>query len=334
MVGRHVTSDQTQIPPTVSLEIVQIKPALRKAGALCVLMAITCAGCGTRESTSDRSRNTGTSTISFTGCTDSQTSFADEARGEAVALATAASAYLRANSTGRRFTTWFGTPTSARWTTVTAAFERAATALAGNLDITCNNPDCGSGTFTFSYPTQTDPHRLYACDAFWTAGKTGADSRGGSLIHEITHAKDIAGTTDFQFGMTAASDLAMSQPDVAVTNADNYEYFAENPTNIVDIVTSTTSTSTSSTSTSTTTTSPQTTVLNVATTDVPTTTSASSTTTNPTTTTIRPLPTTTLAANAPTQGKRRVVTIVCKKSNVKKKVTGANPRCPSGYKKI
>lgn len=313
-------------------------------------MAITCAGCGTRESTSDRSRNTGTSTISFTGCTDSQTSFADEARGEAVALATAASAYLRANSTGRRFTTWFGTPTSARWTTVTAAFERAATALAGNLDITCNNPDCGSGTFTFSYPTQTDPHRLYACDAFWTAGKTGADSRGGSLIHEITHAKDIAGTSDFQYGMTAAADLAMSRPDVAVTNADNYEYFAENPTGIVDVATSTTSTSTSSTSTSTT--SPQTTVLNSATTDVPTTTApsarpasidattttASPTTTNPTTTsmstrTIQPLPATTLAANAPTHGKRRVVTIVCKKSNVKKKVTGANPRCPSGYKK-
>lgn len=294
-------------------------------------MAITCAGCGTRESTSDRSRNTGTSTISFTGCTDSQTSFADEARGEAVALATAASAYLRANSTGRRFTTWFGTPTSARWTTVTAAFERAATALAGNLDITCNNPDCGSGTFTFSYPTQTDPHRLYACDAFWTAGKTGADSRGGSLIHEITHAKDIAGTSDFQYGMTAAADLAMSRPDVAVTNADNYEYFAENPTGIVDVATSTTSTSTtststSSTSTSTPTTSPPTTALYVATTDVPTTTTS--------TTTIQPLPTTTLAANAPTQGKRRVVTIACKKSNVKKKVTGANPRCPSGYKKI
>lgn len=293
-------------------------------------MAITCAGCGTRESTSDRSRNTGTSTISFTGCTDSQTSFADEARGEAVALATAASAYLRANSTGRRFTTWFGTPTSARWTTVTVAYERAVRALAGNLDITCNDPGCGSGTFTFSYPTQTDPHRLYACDAFWTAGKTGADSRGGSLIHEITHAKDIAGTTDFQFGMTAASDLAMSQPDVAVTNADNYEYFAENPTNIVDIVTSTTSTSTSSTST--TTTSPQTTVLNVASTDVPTTTNP--TTTTMSTTTVQPQSTTTLAANAPTRGKRRVVTIVCKKSNVKKKVIGASPRCPSGYKKI
>ena len=301
------------------------------SGALCVLMAITCAGCGTRESTSDRSRNTGTSTISFTGCTDSQTSFADEARGEAVALATAASAYLRANSTGRRFTTWFGTPTAARWTTVTAAFERAATALAGNLDITCNSPGCGSGTFTFSYPTQTDPHRLYACDAFWAAGTTGSDSRGGSWIHEITHAKDIAGTSDFQYGMTAAADLAISRPDVAVTNADNYEYFAENPTGIVDVATSTTSTSTtststSSTSTSTPTTSPPTTALYVATTDVPTTTTS--------TTTIQPLPTTTLAANAPTQGKRRVVTIACKKSNVKKKVTGANPRCPSGYKKI
>ena len=303
-------------------------------------MAIICAGCGTRESTSDRSRKTGTSTISFTGCTDSQTSFADEARGEAVALATAASAYLRANSTGRRFATWFGTPTAARWASVTVAYERAATALAGNLDIMCNDPGCGSGTFTFSYPMQTAPHRLYACDAFWNAGKTGADSRGGSLIHEITHAKDVAGTSDFQYGTTAAADLAMSQPDVAVTNADNYEYFAENPTNIVDVATSTTSTSTS-TSTTTTTTTPQTTVLNVATTDVSTTTAPSSspTSTNTTmttmsTTTVHPRPTTTLAANAPTLGKRRVVTIVCKKSNVKKKVTGANPRCPSGYKKV
>jgi peptidyl-Lys metalloendopeptidase len=38
----------------------------------------------------------------------------------------------------------------------------------------------------------------------------------------------VAGTDDFAYGQTAAMNLAINNPNNAVQNADNHEYFAEN----------------------------------------------------------------------------------------------------------
>jgi peptidyl-Lys metalloendopeptidase len=66
------------------------------------------------------------------------------------------------------------------------------------------------------------------CKAFWTAPLAGTDSKGGTLIHELSHFNVTAGTDDHVYGQTGAKNLAISDPAAALDNADNHEYFAEN----------------------------------------------------------------------------------------------------------
>ena len=57
---------------------------------------------------------------------------------------------------------------------------------------------------------------------------TGTNSKAGTLIHEMSHFNVVAGTDDFVYGQTGAKNLAITNPNDAVMNADNHEYFAEN----------------------------------------------------------------------------------------------------------
>jgi peptidyl-Lys metalloendopeptidase len=57
---------------------------------------------------------------------------------------------------------------------------------------------------------------------------TGTDSKAGTLIHEMSHFNVVASTDDYVYGQTGAMNLALTNPDQAVDNADNHEYFAEN----------------------------------------------------------------------------------------------------------
>jgi peptidyl-Lys metalloendopeptidase len=72
------------------------------------------------------------------------------------------------------------------------------------------------------------PYKIYVCRAFWSAPLAGTDSKGGTLIHEMSHFTAVAGTGDLVYGQTAAANLAVTNPAGAITNADNHEYFAEN----------------------------------------------------------------------------------------------------------
>ena len=44
----------------------------------------------------------------------------------------------------------------------------------------------------------------------------------------MSHFDVVASTDDFVYGQTGAMSLAITDPDDAVMNADNHEYFAEN----------------------------------------------------------------------------------------------------------
>jgi peptidyl-Lys metalloendopeptidase len=57
---------------------------------------------------------------------------------------------------------------------------------------------------------------------------TGTDSKGGTLVHEMSHFTVVAGTDDWAYGQAAAGALAGSNPDRAIDNADSHEYFGEN----------------------------------------------------------------------------------------------------------
>ena len=50
----------------------------------------------------------------------------------------------------------------------------------------------------------------------------------GTLIHEFSHFSINGHTYDYYYGREKSTKLATDNPDDAIFNADNYEYFAEN----------------------------------------------------------------------------------------------------------
>ena len=112
-----------------------------------------------------------------------------------------------------------------RWAEARTHFERSRDAFqtqALTLDCSCKK----KGTYAYVYPNQ--PYKIYVCGAFWSAPMTGTDSKGGTLVHEMSHFNVVAGTDDVVYGQSGAKNLAITDPAGALNNADSHEYFAEN----------------------------------------------------------------------------------------------------------
>jgi peptidyl-Lys metalloendopeptidase len=161
---------------------------------------------------------------SFERCTTTQQSELVTALNAARAYAVDSRGYTNGGRTGARYTTWFGTYLASRYTTVNAHYNAIDDAL-GNQVMTFN---CGCKKQYFAYVYPNQPYRIYLCRAFWNAANTGTDSRAGTLIHEVSHFDVVANTDDVVYGTANAKALATSNPNDAVRNADNHEYFSEN----------------------------------------------------------------------------------------------------------
>jgi peptidyl-Lys metalloendopeptidase len=168
----------------------------------------------------------GTKSTSFSGrCSTTQQSTIASAVGAAQGMANDSVNYF--NGTPRastRYTTWFGAYSQAGWNEVRGHYVNIKDALDNKpLVFDCS---CKKSYYAYVYPTQ--PYKVYLCRAFWTAPLTGTDSKGGTIVHELSHFNVIAGTDDFAYGQTAAKNLALTNPAQARLNADSHEYFAEN----------------------------------------------------------------------------------------------------------
>lgn len=162
--------------------------------------------------------------VSFTGsCSNSEQSTLLSALDAAKDMTNSSVSYLNGNA-GPRYTTWFGTYSSTRWNKVASNFDAIKDAFDNKpktLDCSCNQ-----SYYAYVYPNQ--PYKIYLCKAFWSAPLTGTDSKGGTLVHEMSHFNATAGTDDIVYGQTGAKNLAISDPNGATNNADSHEYFAEN----------------------------------------------------------------------------------------------------------
>lgn len=162
---------------------------------------------------------------SFSACTVDQQSLLVSARNQAKTYSSQAENYLFANNSGTlRYTEWFGAYSSTRYNTVKTNFTAISDAWdnAGvNFDCKCKQP-----YYAYVYPNQ--PYNIYLCKAFWTAPLAGTDSKAGTLIHEMSHFDIVAATDDVVYGQAGARDLADTDPNSAIINADSHEYFAEN----------------------------------------------------------------------------------------------------------
>lgn len=163
-------------------------------------------------------------TTSFVKCTTTQQTTLVTARDEAANYSSGALNYLQAGLQGLRYTTWFGIYNSSRYNTVTAHFDSISDAM-DTAPVTFN---CGCKKKYYAYVYPNQPYIIYLCRVFWTAPMTGTDSKAGTLIHEMSHFYVVASTDDYVYGQTGAKSLAITDPDLAINNADNHEYFAEN----------------------------------------------------------------------------------------------------------
>lgn len=160
----------------------------------------------------------------FTACTVDQQALLLSARTEARNYASGAENYLLAGLQGSRYVTWFGVYSDSRYTTAKTHFTSISDAW-DNAGVTF---DCKCKQNYYAYVYPNDPYKIYLCRVFWQAPLTGTDSKAGTLIHEMSHFDVVASTDDFIYGQTGAKSLAITNPDNAVMNADNHEYFAEN----------------------------------------------------------------------------------------------------------
>ncbi|HEX8370280.1 MAG TPA: M35 family metallo-endopeptidase [Pyrinomonadaceae bacterium] len=163
-------------------------------------------------------------TSSFTKCTATQQSSILTARNDAAVYASDSLSYLNSGATSARYTTWFGAYTSSRYNTVKGNFTNIKNAM----DTASMNFDCGCKKRYYAYVYANQPYNIYLCSVYWQAPAKGTDSKAGTLIHETSHFSIVAGTDDWVYGQSGAKNLAISDPNKAVDNADSHEYFAEN----------------------------------------------------------------------------------------------------------
>lgn len=163
--------------------------------------------------------------LTFNGCSNAQQEQLGSAMDAGRAMALDSHAYLNAGKEyGARYLTWFGGLDAARG-------ARVSSNVAAIKDAFENKPvkiDCGCNEDYFAYVYPAKPYTVWVCKAFWAAKVTGTDSRGGTLLHEMSHFDVVAGTDDHVYGQQGAGELARSAPQRAINNADSYEYFGEN----------------------------------------------------------------------------------------------------------
>ncbi len=161
----------------------------------------------------------------FNACTLDQQTLIAQARTQATTYATESKNYLDSHNSGTpRYLEWFGAYTSTRYNIVSNHFDKISLAFdtAGiTFDCKCKQP-----YYAYVYPNQ--PYNIYLCKVFWQAPLSGTDSKAGTLIHEMSHFDVVAGTDDVVYGQAGARNLADTDPNAAITNADSHEYFAEN----------------------------------------------------------------------------------------------------------
>ncbi len=170
----------------------------------------------------------GGAALEFSKCSNPQQEQLAAAVDAGRAMTVDAHQYLAAGAGGARYGarygTWFGALDAGRAAIVNTNF----TAIRDAFETKPVKIDCGCNADYFAYVYPAQPYTIYVCKAFWNAPLTGTDSRGGTLLHEMSHFDAVAGTDDNVYGQQGASDLARTDPARAVRNADSHEYFGEN----------------------------------------------------------------------------------------------------------
>ena len=170
------------------------------------------------------------------GCTKTQRGTADAAIRNAKALALSAAVNVSDTTVFER---WFGKYRQSTAEDVRANFKSIFTAIrSGRVTVACDrvSPEgCEAGTYAWVY--DDEPYLVHLCPPFFDlpsmaglnpnsrSGENG--TREGTIIHEVSHFRRVAATDDNCYSRDDCSELAGSDVGAVVSNADSYQYFAE-----------------------------------------------------------------------------------------------------------
>lgn len=83
----------------------------------------------------------------------------------------------------------------------------------------------GYTVVAYVYSSFTDPW-VYLCPFYWTLPATGLNSQASTIVHEAAH---LQGAADVIYGTDGSMNLAATNPESALKNADNYGFYASDP---------------------------------------------------------------------------------------------------------
>ncbi|KAG6852312.1 hypothetical protein C0991_001004, partial [Blastosporella zonata] len=163
---------------------------------------------------------------SYVNCTRSQQSSLIRATESAANYALEAYTYLKDHCFATpRYVTWFGAYDSVRHGIVKDIYKNISSAPSFSsftYDCSCTTP----GTWGYVKPNEFGV--IYLCPVFWTLPLHGKESMAGSLVQKSSHFIRNGGALDYVYAQPPCKELAITNPNKAIYNADSYEYFAEN----------------------------------------------------------------------------------------------------------
>lgn len=170
-------------------------------------------------------------------CSESRAAALETARLTAVtAMETAFEEFIETNRCGgTSYKEWFGPVTASRYSRVTRTLAWVRDQLVshdqGGLlgwNARCGGPSCDGNVIAYVFPGGST---VYVCSPFWAMPTGIADnSRAGTIVHELSHFTGAGvNTLDHAYGVDDCLALALLDPDLAVDNADSYQYFTERP---------------------------------------------------------------------------------------------------------
>lgn len=134
---------------------------------------------------------------------------------------------------------WFGTYSDDNAEIVRANLKAISSAFrTGAITVQCDSlrdEGCQNGEYAWVYAHQH--YRIYLCPSFFdlppltelrpgaTASNNG--TREGTMVHELSHFRPVARTDDHCYTRRICAQMAVTDPDLAITNADSYQYFTE-----------------------------------------------------------------------------------------------------------
>ncbi|KAH9896621.1 hypothetical protein C8Q73DRAFT_417791 [Cubamyces lactineus] len=127
---------------------------------------------------------------------------------------------------GDNYRRWFGAPNRQRHSTVSSHFEALSRDDLPGYTFVCNPTACIEHRSECAFVDYTIKGVMNLCPGFFVAPDRGRNSRASIIVHEATHFFRNGFTSDHARGESGAERLARSFPHIAITNADNYEYFA------------------------------------------------------------------------------------------------------------